>query len=193
MFNQIQFNATIHFQETLWRYALLCSIEGCKHPVLGSSLGSICGCLNTAWLQQHCGGMGLDNILCVGKPWSCTVCMEARTGLTDHCGITAVKHLEDTLIWLMDLLYNYGSVNTPADELELCDEAFVFNQLCNPHSRVDQGLIMSGWRMAKVDTDKCQCTLELATGQIDLSAKPKIISQPMVQDIPKEAPKRSLW
>ena len=88
--------------------------------------------------------MGLDNIIGVGLPWSCTICMEARTGLTDHCGLTAVRHLEDILLWLSDLLFDSGSDTTPGDNLELCDEGFVFKQLCNPHSQVDQGLIVSG-------------------------------------------------
>ena len=124
--------------------------------------------------------------------------MEARTSLTEHCGITAVRHLEEALIWLTDLLFDSGSDSTPGDELELCDKGFVFKQLCNPHGRVDQGLIVSGWRMVKVDTDKCQCSLELATGQIDLSAQPTTpiqpvtVLQPMVLDIPKETPKGSL-
>ena len=119
--------------------------------------------------------------------------MEARTGLSDHCGLTAERQLEEILVWLMDLLYDSGDGNIAVDELEVCNESFVFNQLFNPHCQVEQGFITSGWRTAKVSIDKCQCTLEQATSEIDLLAKPNSISQPMEQDIPKEVPKGSLW
>ena len=130
---KIQFNTLIIFQETLQKYALSCGEEGCKHLVLGFSLGSICGCLNSAWLQQYTGDLGLENMICIGYPWSCTICMEARDSLSEHCGLTAERHLEETLVWLTDLLTDSCDGNIAISDLEVCDKAFVFTQLSNPH------------------------------------------------------------
>ena len=132
------------FQETLQKYALPCGTEGCKHPVLGSSLGTKCGCLNSAWLQQYAGDLGLENIIVIGYPWTCTICMEAREGLSDHCGLTAERHVEEMLVWLMDLMYDAGSGNIASDKLEVCDKAFVFTHLISPNSQVEQGFLVSG-------------------------------------------------
>ena len=131
--NKNQFNQ-LHFQETLQRYCLTCGDDRFKHPVIGSNKGSLCGCFNNSWLQQYCGDLGLHNLIGMDLPWSCTVCMEARTGLTKHCGITAVGTLETILVWLMELMFDSGSEFTRWDELELCDLGYVFKQLSNPHS-----------------------------------------------------------
>ena len=79
-----------------------------------------------------------------------------------------MEHLKTQIVWLTELMFDSGSDVTNWDELEHCDQGFVFKQLSNPHDRVDQGFVMSGWRTAKVDIDKCQCTLEQETSQIDL-------------------------
>ena len=169
----------------------MCGEEGYKHTLLGSSIGSKCGCLNSSWLQQYAGDyLGMDNMCGVSYPWSCTVCMDSRKGLQEHCGITAKRHMEEILLWLTDLMANSGDGNIPIEDLEICDKDKTFNILTKPHGRVDQGFIIAGWRNAKVDTDKCQCTLVQATDQIDLSATN---SQPKEQDITKEGPKGPLW
>ena len=168
----------------------MCGEEGCKHPVLGSSLGTKCGCLNSAWIQQYAGDLGLENIVCIGYPWTCSICMEAREGFSEHCGLTAERHVEEILVWLTDLMRDTGNDNIAIDELEVCDEGFIFKQLTMPHGQVDQGFIASGWRTVNVDVGKCQCTLAQATSKINLLAKNL---QPMEQNIPKEVPKGPLW
>ena len=115
------------------KYALPCGTEGCKHPVLGSSLGTKCRCLNSAWLQQYAGDLGLENITVIGYPWTCTTCLEAREDFSDHCGITAERHVEEILVWLTDLMADTGNGNIASDDLEVCDEPFVFKQLISPH------------------------------------------------------------
>ena len=76
------------------------------------------------------------------------MCMEAVTGLTDHCGNTAVEHVKTILEWLSDLLLDSLSSHTKWDDLEICEPEFIFKQLSSPHGRVDQGFLMSGWRAA---------------------------------------------
>ena len=118
--------------------------------------------------------------------------MEAGEGLSEHCGLTAEMHFLETRIWLTELMELASSGNTTDDNLELCDKNFVFRQLLSPHGQVEQGFLASAWKTAKVGTDNCQCTLAQATKQINLSANKQTISQPMEQDIPKEAPKGTL-
>ena len=43
------------------------------------------------------------------------------------------QHLETQIFWLMDLMFDSGNDVIFSDELEYCDEGFVFKQLCNPH------------------------------------------------------------
>ena len=102
------------------KYALPCGTEGCKHPILGSSLGTKCDCLNSAWLQQYAGDLGYDNICGVGYPWTCTVCMEARVGLSDHYGLTPERHMEETLHWLMELIADTSNVTIASVVQEVC-------------------------------------------------------------------------
>ena len=130
-------------------------------------------------------------------------CLYYNHLVNETMGTTTTTRQADKLTWIgycknkltkpRNTMFDMGSDITNWDELELSSHDYVFKQLSNPHGRVDQGFIMSGWRTAKVDTDKCQCTLVLATGQIDLLAivHSPVHSQPMVQDIPKETAKGS--
>ena len=175
--------------------ALTCSDKGCQHPVLGSEKGALCGRNNSFWLHQYSEELGLKKIIDLDWPWSFMICMEPQTGYNKHCCLGAVEHLKTHLDWLADLMLDSGSGNTDWDKLELSNPEFVFNLLSNLHGRMGQGFSKSGWMKAKVETDKCQCTLVLATCQIDLSAivHSPVHLQPMVQDIPKETPKGSTW
>ena len=47
----------------------------------------------------------------------------------------------ETLNWLTELMESAGGGNTTDDDLELCDESFVFKQLLDPHGRVEQGFL----------------------------------------------------
>ena len=164
-------------------------MEGCKHAVLGSKVGTKCGCSNSTWLQAYTAELGIKNLLYEGETWTCTICMEARKGLSEHCGLGAERHVKETLIWLTNLMVAAGDGDIASDKLEVCDWATVFRQLLSLHSRAEQGMLASAWKPAKVDTDNCQCTLVQATKQINLSATN---SQPIKQDIPKEDPKGPL-
>ena len=86
--------------------------------------------MNNTWLQIYCADLGLEHLIEVGQPWSCTVCLEAVSGLTDHCGITAVGHLKTILEWLTELMFDSRSNYTSWDELDFCEPGFVFKQLC---------------------------------------------------------------
>ena len=175
--------------------ALSCGIKGCKHQVLCARNSTICCCTNTTWLQHYCADLGLENMVKIytNSSWTCTICMVAMGGSSEHYSRSAGEHLRESLVWLTDLMQSVGSGNIAKEDLKIHDESFVFKILISPHDRVGQGLLKSSWRTAKVGTDKCQCTLEQATKKIDLSAANKTTSQQEDQNIPKEVSKGPLW
>ena len=133
------------------------------HTVLGSRVGTKCGCSNSTWLQAYAAELGIDNLLTEDNGWTCTICKEARQGYTKHCGVGVTRHVKEIMIWLIKLMAAMSNGDIACDKLLICDLATVFRLLLSPHGRVGQGLLASAWKPAKVSTNNCQCTLTQAT------------------------------
>ena len=77
----------------------------------------------------------MDNVVKIytNSYWTCTICMVAMEGSSEHCGHSAGEHVRETLLWLTDLMQSAGSSNVAEEDLKIRDKSFVFKTLISPH------------------------------------------------------------
>ena len=68
------------------------------------------------------------------------------------------------------------------ESLEISDKIMILMQLLAPNSQEGQGLLSAAWKPAKENVDTCQCTLEMATKQLQLNLSATSTSQHGPQD-----------
>ena len=73
------------------------------------------------------------------------------------------------MVWLSDLMAGASDGNIASESLEIRDQGIILCMLLSPHDQEGQGMLVAAWKPAIVNTDVCQCTLELVTKKLHLN------------------------
>ena len=70
------------------------------------------------------------------------------------------------MVWFSGLIAGASDGNIACSNLEVKSKDKILHMLLSPHGQDGQGMLVAAWKSAIVNTDSCQCTLELATGDL---------------------------